>query len=502
MSNSTELKPGQYNPTPSIFQPAPTSPGTLLQRKEPPSFHEYGQKPVSPAPVSPAVTDTQEGEYEKCCITSGCEVCGMAPVGFWDEEIGGFTLKDWEAHRLTCSMPGQYSSDPVIYTPESTVLAHPQTKRRREKRTEEERINYLRADPYVAQFEAYRVLCACCDKWIRLRSNSTYCSIPWNAHRKSCLAKKVKNVYPLEERNACHHTSDNPSFHGRNPSNYAPIVESTRRNAWQRTATLGGYSLISEDEPNRVFCQRWVQPRQDSSHCNYPCLQHRRKCLARHTSGKPSFKPSYADHQRDTGVGSIQQSPKAIALVNNLIYEADCFTLAEDTNKPPSTNVYNEGIAQRMSETGLAAANYHMPDPVHRVGNSHTLTGAYNPELQTLFRNNMQPSYHPSDPVVDSTAQSLTMAVGFSTAANYDLTLTENTSMYSRVSVGNTVNWHCNFSGCQYTSRSKRDMERHCSNLSHGGCREHKCEYCGKVFVRADTLSRHVRETSCWLRQA
>ena len=99
------------------------------------------------------------------------------------------------------------------------TLSHPPTKRRRAKRTEEERIEYLRQDPYVGQFEAYRVLCASCDKWIRLRPNSTYCSIPWDAHRKSCLAKKMyvpfpmrvmvlisylrnnKNVYALEERN-------------------------------------------------------------------------------------------------------------------------------------------------------------------------------------------------------------------------------------------------------------------------------------------------------------
>lgn len=86
------------------------------------------------------------------------------------------------------------TGDVTIYTPESTAqsLAHPPPKRRRAKRTEEERIDYLRADPYVAQFEAYRVLCASCDKWIRLRPNSTYCSIPWDAHRKSCLAKKMQ----------------------------------------------------------------------------------------------------------------------------------------------------------------------------------------------------------------------------------------------------------------------------------------------------------------------
>lgn len=85
------------------------------------------------------------------------------------------------------------TTNPVVYTPGNPVdiLAHPVAKRRRAKRTEDERIEYLRSDPYVAKFEAYRVLCASCDKWIRLRPNSTYCSIPWDAHRKSCLAKKM-----------------------------------------------------------------------------------------------------------------------------------------------------------------------------------------------------------------------------------------------------------------------------------------------------------------------
>ncbi|KAL0064960.1 hypothetical protein AAF712_008083 [Marasmius tenuissimus] len=109
-------------------------------------------------------------------------------------------------YPLAPRVSGGGERDPVILTPESaaTALAHPPTKRRRAKRTEEERINYLKNDPYVAQFEAYRVLCASCDKWIRLRPNSTYCSIPWDAHRKSCLAKKIssKNTYALEERNS------------------------------------------------------------------------------------------------------------------------------------------------------------------------------------------------------------------------------------------------------------------------------------------------------------
>ncbi|KAF9232452.1 hypothetical protein BU15DRAFT_67456 [Melanogaster broomeanus] len=144
-----------------------------------------------------------KGEYETGRVI--CEVCGEG-VSFRDEATGGFTLKHWDAHRQQCANTTQTVPEPVIYTPESTAeaLANPPPKRRRAKRTEEERIDYLRADPYVAQFEAYRVLCASCDKWIRLRPNSTYCSIPWDAHRKSCLSKKIntKNNYGLEERNS------------------------------------------------------------------------------------------------------------------------------------------------------------------------------------------------------------------------------------------------------------------------------------------------------------
>ncbi|KAF8194518.1 hypothetical protein BJ912DRAFT_1021349 [Pholiota molesta] len=210
-----------------------------LKRKEPASDTDDAEPPspksqckptIEPTPTSSSGasssgTATGPGrpdEYEAGRVI--CEACGTG-VSFRDDDSGGFTLKHWEAHRITCPAASQRPpAPPIAYAPSTDPLSthlstalhasgstmpstssgpHP-PKRRRAKRTEEERIEYLRADPYVGQFEAYRVLCASCDKWIRLRPNSTYCSIPWDAHRKSCLAKKIttKNPYALSERNS------------------------------------------------------------------------------------------------------------------------------------------------------------------------------------------------------------------------------------------------------------------------------------------------------------
>ncbi|KAF8157603.1 hypothetical protein BJ912DRAFT_916508 [Pholiota molesta] len=219
--------------------PSSPSPANPLKRKEPASDTDDAEPPspksqckptIEPTPTSSSGasssgTATGPGrpdEYEAGRVI--CEACGTG-VSFRDDDSGGFTLKHWEAHRITCPAASQRPpAPPIAYAPSTDPLSthlstalhasgstmpsassgpHP-PKRRRAKRTEEERIEYLRADPYVGQFEAYRVLCASCDKWIRLRPNSTYCSIPWDAHRKSCLAKKIttKNPYALSERNS------------------------------------------------------------------------------------------------------------------------------------------------------------------------------------------------------------------------------------------------------------------------------------------------------------
>ncbi|KAI0339386.1 hypothetical protein BDW22DRAFT_1336029, partial [Trametopsis cervina] len=169
-----------------------------LDRRTHTSAPSPGESRPSEEPSDPRLPPN---EYKTGRVT--CEDCGKR-VSFRDDVTGGFTVKHWDLHRQECpnaAQPITTVADPVMYTPETrgepTV---PTVKRRRAKRTEEERIEYLRSDPYVAKFEAYRVLCASCDKWIRLRPNSTYCSIPWDAHRKSCLSKKAAKISSSDDR--------------------------------------------------------------------------------------------------------------------------------------------------------------------------------------------------------------------------------------------------------------------------------------------------------------
>ena len=159
-------------------------------------------------------------------------------------------------------------------SPEPTPLPSPasvntqpmqtQRKKRRPKRSEEERINFFKTDPYVAQFEAYRVLCAGCDKWIRLRSNSSYCSIPWEAHRKSCLAKKgcdysISRDMPLFD----------PSFSVHKP---ALKVETDRRQCEN--------------------CDTWVLLGNDDREPDEKWAHHKLECA------RPSFASSHAATKR------------------------------------------------------------------------------------------------------------------------------------------------------------------------------------------------------------
>ena len=202
---------------------------STLKRKDRPD------EPLSSTNPLPNTTTTtpQEEEYEAGRVI--CQVCGTG-IAFRDEATNEFTMKHWDAHRLAWYWPFISSSlssllipfikahhhlplDPRLERPSFTPLKAPQ-----------------RLWPILLQNEG--VLNAP-KKSASTTSNPTLtsqnlriaasfvlrqmdtCSIPWDAHRKSCLVKKMwvihpffvalfisfhfirnnKNVYALDERN-------------------------------------------------------------------------------------------------------------------------------------------------------------------------------------------------------------------------------------------------------------------------------------------------------------
>ena len=57
--------------------------------------------------------------------------------------------------------------------------------------TEEERIDYFKHHPNVAEVEAHRVLCRCCGKWLKLHSSQRYALSAWKSHELLCTPKYV-----------------------------------------------------------------------------------------------------------------------------------------------------------------------------------------------------------------------------------------------------------------------------------------------------------------------
>ncbi|KAM6497532.1 hypothetical protein JOM56_008005 [Amanita muscaria] len=239
----------------------------------------------------------------------------------------------------------------------------------------------------------------------------------------------------------------------------------------------------------------------------------------------PNTPPQILDHQIINAFYEPQQLPVRHYQRSDMAMRGDVDYQTPEPLFPINPLLVHSATMGIAHGSGLAAANRLIP--VYRVRSS-TYNAEPQPLVDSIIVNNVPPSYpdYMGNLGVGSTT---TIAEEIPTLAKHYHTLDENMnrtttftnvncdgserdpsrdvigtntnangnecSMFCREFDGDTVHWRCKFSGCQYTLRSKRDTERHCLNLRHGGCREHKCEFCGKAFVRKDTLKRHVKET-------
>lgn len=187
-------------------------------------------------------------------------------------------------------------------------------RKKRPNRTEEERLQEFLDDPQVKEVTPYQVLCRECNKWIKLRNNSRYCSVPWRCHKASCkwnagsrenasamaLAGLSKNISPshiesMQSSSSRHPNAKNPpgSVHPSLLSN--PAITSSPRDSEpplraRRLHAEGRKEILEADpnaelvEPYRVLCrlcQKWVKLRPKSTFCSAPWQSHIRRCIAR-----------------------------------------------------------------------------------------------------------------------------------------------------------------------------------------------------------------------------
>ncbi|KAI0685888.1 hypothetical protein BC835DRAFT_1381716 [Cytidiella melzeri] len=317
----------QFPASEPVFRVANQQTPTVPQKRK--SVHEdaHARDDTSvPSPgdsrfsEEPSEPQLPSNEYKTGRVT--CEDCGTR-VSFKDDATGSFTVKHWDLHRQICPNASQPISvaDPVMYTPETRgEPSVPRVKRRRAKRTEEERIDYLRADPYVAQFEAYRVLCASCDKWIRLRPNSTYCSIPWDAHRKSCLTKKAAKMSSSDERSNLFSTDPQ----------------------------------VREFDSQRVrckICENWVSiAQEDNAQALQKWLDHRSACLlSRKTTATPQAPPtSSSSSTTRASIPSIDSVPPPSKHLMAMVSSSNL-------PAPPSLNSHRPSTSRNTTEASTSS---------------------------------------------------------------------------------------------------------------------------------------------------
>ncbi|KAF8591081.1 hypothetical protein K439DRAFT_1627164 [Ramaria rubella] len=218
-------------------------------------------------------------------------------------------------------------------------------RQRRPNRTESERLKEFQTDPYVAEVEAYRVLCVVCKKWIKLRNNSRYCSIPWECHKAVCLklygipairspssvastsTLPTQQYTPTQGNASSHHSASStslrpaqftrfsdsvppPSSHpSLQPHTSAELFSTTASNTVKVTSGSSGSDATAKErrrarrtgedqrrtalethpytdvvEPDRILCslcKKWIKLRPKSSYCSAPWHTHIQRCIVR-----------------------------------------------------------------------------------------------------------------------------------------------------------------------------------------------------------------------------
>ncbi|EJC99979.1 uncharacterized protein FOMMEDRAFT_170068 [Fomitiporia mediterranea MF3/22] len=155
--------------------------------------------------------------------------------------------------------------------PSTPDLSDKEGSSRATRTTEAERRAYLESQPDVAELEPHRVLCRCCNKWLKLSTTQKYALAPWKLHKKSCTAEKPsskgsRRSMDFEGSLLASGAEDDDA------SSIAPSIsasEMTRASAaGHRLSAAERQRILEEDElsgevrPDTIYCSgcaKWVK---------------------------------------------------------------------------------------------------------------------------------------------------------------------------------------------------------------------------------------------------
>ncbi|KIJ20967.1 hypothetical protein PAXINDRAFT_165777 [Paxillus involutus ATCC 200175] len=158
----------------------------------------------------------------------------------------------------------------------------------RVRRTEPERMQYLKDQPECSELEAHRAFCTRCNSWVNLGKPRTYMVRRWEVHRVKCDQKPpaekddepVTNApsqvtepqeqpadkvepNPVDEKEPLPSPTTSVAVTGENDDATSPTSSrSIRRSEAERIAFLQADSRAQEVKPHEVFCrscQKWIK---------------------------------------------------------------------------------------------------------------------------------------------------------------------------------------------------------------------------------------------------
>ena len=137
------------------------------------------------------------------------------------------------------------------------------------RRTEEQRIQYLREQPDCGELEPHRALCKRCNRWVGMGGRVTYPVYKWTKHIEKCKTKEqpyafviFSPTFPIGVDHSFSSGSDDGESGDDQVSLAGTSERAPRRNEEQRREFLNNdprVLVVKEWEVQCRACQKWIK---------------------------------------------------------------------------------------------------------------------------------------------------------------------------------------------------------------------------------------------------